>query len=257
MDQFIKIIAALRHPETGCPWDLKQTHQSLAKYVIEEAYEVVNAIDTKDTENLKEELGDLLLQVVLHAQLASERGDFTFQDVVETIGTKIVRRHPHVFSDDTTIKTAEDQTAQWERVKAEEKKESPQESVFDPIPSSLPAHMRSQKLVKAVLSLDYCFTHADQVLALVRSECDEVEEALKANDKHHLQEELGDVIFTAINLTNFLGFDVDETLRNTNRKIEKRYRRVEEVLKADPRPTRDIPFQELVHIWKQVKKDVP
>jgi ATP diphosphatase len=242
--ELLSIMAKLRDPNGGCPWDLEQDFATIAPYTIEEAYEVAEAIHRGDPEELKQELGDLLLQVVFHAQMAKEKGWFDFHDVAQAIGEKMIRRHPHVFGDQK-IETAEAQTANWEAIKAEERK-AKSTSVLDDVPHALPALMRAEKLQKRAARLRFDWPEAAPVYDKIAEELDEVREAV--GDADRLEDELGDLFFACANLARHYKVDPEEALRRANRKFERRFRAIE------PGITPETTLEEMEAAWVRVKK---
>ncbi|MDX6805354.1 nucleoside triphosphate pyrophosphohydrolase [Terrihabitans rhizophilus] len=255
----LSIMAALRDPDTGCAWDLKQTFESIAPYTLEEAAEVVEAIARRDIENLREELGDLLLQVVFHSRIAEEAGHFAFEDVVEAITAKLVRRHPHIFGDTKGL-TAEDVKASWDRIKAEEKAEKAARGVgaatglLDSVPADLPPLSRAVALQAKAGKVGFDWNSARLVLAKIREEADEVEAALDeaATDEERLGE-IGDLLFAVANLARHVKADPEVALRRTNAKFERRFRFIEDRLAAQGRTTADAGLEEMDAIWNEAK----
>ncbi|MEM9289545.1 MAG: nucleoside triphosphate pyrophosphohydrolase [Pseudomonadota bacterium] len=234
IQQLADIMAALRHPETGCPWDIKQTSHSIAHYTLEEAYEVVDAIERGDDADLCDELGDLLLQVVFHAQMAKERGAFTFTDVARGISTKMIRRHPHVFDDTSAIQTAEQQTTSWEAIKAEERRAKAKDAVslLDGVASALPALMRAQKLQKRAAEAGFDWPDPSGAKAKLLEELEEMYEAqTTSHDKTALAKEAGDLLFSAVNYVRKLGLRAEDCLRDANAKFERRFKHMEDTAK--------------------------
>lgn len=244
------IMANLRAPVGGCPWDLEQDHRSIASYCLEEAYEVVDAIETGTDRDLCEELGDLLLQVVFHAQMASERGAFDFDDVVEAISDKMVRRHPHVF-EAADGRDADGQTAAWEEIKAQEKaaKGKKEEGVLDCIPVGLPAFTRAEKIAKRAMKVGFDWPDWRGVTAKLREELEEVEEAILEEDEAHIREEVGDFLFTAACLTRATKLDGETVLREANEKFRRRFAAVEAGVRDSGRPWEDHTLDELEAYW--------
>jgi nucleoside triphosphate diphosphatase len=233
INRLIEIMAALRTPETGCPWDLEQDFSSIAPYTIEEAYEVVDAIAKGDLGELKDELGDLLLQVVFHARMAEEKGSFDFGSVVEAITRKMIRRHPHVFGAARDL-TAQEVKSLWAKIKAEEKAEKrraanvtvsstddPAASLLADVPRALPALTRAVKLQSKAGSVGFDWNDARQVLAKIREETDEIEAALDKGDAEELHGEIGDLLFAVANLARHADSDPESALRKTNAKFER------------------------------------
>jgi MazG family protein len=230
INRLLDIMAQLRDPEGGCPWDLEQDFKSLVPYTLEEAYEVAEAAESGDSEDLREELGDLLLQVVFHAQIGREKGLFDFDQVVEGIADKLVRRHPHVFGD-VEFETPEDRQAYWEASKQEEKAERGKvavaPSVLGDVPTDLPALMVAQKLQNRAARHGFDWPSLDPVFDKLQEEMDELREAVLLKDTNHIAEELGDVLFVLANLARHLGVDAEAALRTGNRKFRRRFHHIE------------------------------
>ena len=256
--RLIEIMAALRDREHGCPWDIEQTFDTIAPYTIEEAYEVADAIAGRDMEGLKDELGDLLLQVVYHAEMASEVGAFAFPDVVEAITTKMIRRHPHVFGDETA-KAAGQAKGVWERIKAEEKRArsitAAERSVLDCVPESLPSLMRAQKLQEKASTVGFDWNDPRAVIAKVREEIAEIEAELEAGDAGRVAGEVGDLLFVVVNLARHLKVDADHALRLTNAKVVKRFKSMETALAAQGRAPADASLDEMEVLWQAAKSE--
>jgi ATP diphosphatase len=252
--RLIEIMAALRTPGTGCPWDLEQNFQTIAPYTLEEAYEVADAIARGDLKHLKDELGDLLLQVVFHARMAEEQGLFDFGDVVETITAKLIRRHPHVFADEQG-RTAEAVKGLWERIKAEEKAERGEEAkgALAGVPVALPALTRALKLQDKAGRVGFDWNNPRAVLAKIREEADEIEAALDSSDKTHAASEVGDLLFAVTNLARHLGADPEGVLRETNLKFERRFASIERALAARGKTPRDATLAEMDALWDAAK----
>ena len=259
-------MAALRTPGTGCPWDLEQDFGSIAPYTIEEAYEVADAIQRGDKLDLKDELGDLLLQVVFHARMAEEEGSFAFPDVVEAITSKLIRRHPHVFGDTRDLSPAEVKLL-WHRIKAEEKAAkaaareaaglSPQEedkSILAGVPHTLPALSRAWKLQARASTVGFDWNDARLVLDKIREETLEIDEALAGGDKAAIQEEIGDLLFVIANLARHVDADPEGCLNAANAKFERRFKGIEEALEVQGRNAKDATLEELEALWQAVKR---
>ena len=248
----LDIMAQLRAPETGCPWDLQQDFRSIAPYTLEEAYEVVDAIEQGDGGALKEELGDLLFQVVYHAQMAHEAGWFDFNAVVTGICEKMIRRHPHVFGDDV-IHTAEAQTKAWELHKEREREE--RESVLEGVPLTLPALTRADKLQKRAARVGFDWPSIHGVSDKVEEELEELREELQSNaDTDALMDEAGDLLFAAVNLVRHAGINPEAALRQGNRKFSRRFRMVEELCEAAGMTVAETDLDTLDAYWDQVKE---
>ncbi len=255
ISRLIEIMAALRTPDSGCPWDLEQTFDSIAPYTLEEAYEVADAIARGDLAHLKDELGDLLLQVVFHARMAEEQGAFAFGDVIEAITTKLVRRHPHVFADEGG-KTVEAVKGLWERIKAEERAargEPVDAGALAGVPVALPALTRALKLQNKAGQVGFDWNDPRAVLAKIREEADEIEVALDARDEVHAATEVGDLLFAAVNLARHLDADPEGILRATNLKFERRFAFIERALAAQGKTPKDATLAEMDALWDAAK----
>jgi ATP diphosphatase len=260
IDRLTEIMAKLRDPAGGCPWDLEQTFRTIAPYTIEESYEVADAIERDDMAELKEELGDLLLQVVFHAQMAAERRAFAFADVVEAICAKLVRRHPHVFGQEQ-VETAAAQTALWERHKARERLESRADGggseigALDGVPRALPALLRAAKLQKRAALVGFDWPDAGAALAKFTEESRELADEMAAGaGADRLGDELGDLLFTAVNVARKLELDPEQALRRANDKFERRFRQIEAMLREDGgRRPADADLAELDALWERAK----
>lgn len=247
----VDIIAKLRAPD-GCPWDREQTPQSLRKYVLEEAYEVVDAIDRDDPDDIEEELGDLLLQVLLQAQIFEEEGLFNIEDVAEGLALKLIRRHPHVFGEDT-LKTAGEVKERWEEIKAEEKGEAKPESRISGIPVALPALTASEKIQSKAAKARFEWPDVHGVLAKIREELQELEAEIPSGDREKLAHELGDVLMALVNLARWLKVDPELALRETNARFLKRFREMER-LAGDRYDALDLDALEA--LWQEAKRHV-
>jgi len=260
--RLLEVMARLRDPKDGCPWDLDQDFATIAPYTIEEAYEVAEAIAQKDMAALKEELGDLLFQVVFHARMAEEAGHFRFDDVVQAIVDKMVNRHPHVFGD-AKIADAAAQTRAWEDHKAKERaakagqgKSSPAPpSVLDGVPLALPALVRAAKLTKRAAKVGFDWPEAAQVLDKMAEEIAEIRAEIAKGDQARIAAELGDLIFGWANLARKLDADPEQALTGTNRKFERRFKRIEELLRAEGRKPEDVDLDRLEALWVQAKRE--
>ena len=260
MDRLLTVMARLRDPDGGCPWDIEQTFETIAPYTIEEAYEVADAIARRDRADLREELGDLLLQVVYHSQIASEAADpaerFAFADVAKAIADKMIRRHPHVFGD-ATIEGVAAQNLAWEEVKAAERREkgkAERESLLDDVPLPLPALTRAEKLQKRAARGGFDWPETRQVLDKIDEEISELKAEIdQGADADRIEDELGDVLFTVANLARHLKVDPEAALRRTNRKFEQRFRAVEDALRADGRSMTATPLKDLEALWQAAK----
>ena len=258
--RLIEIMAALRTPGSGCPWDLEQTFETIAPYTIEEAYEVADAIQHGDLGDLRDELGDLLLQVVFHARMAQERGAFEFGDVVQAITEKLVRRHPHVFAD-AEGRTAKAVEGLWERIKADEKAaklarggKSEPDGTLAGVPLALPGLTRALKLQNKAGAVGFDWNDPRAVLAKIREEADEIEAALDAGDAKEAGDEVGDLLFAVVNLARHLDADPEAVLRGTNLKFERRFRLIERALAARGKTPKEATLAEMDALWNEAKK---
>jgi MazG family protein len=250
--ELIGIMARLRDRERGCPWDLEQTFATIAPYTIEEAYEVADAIERNDLADLKDELGDLLFQVVFHARMAEEGGSFAFADVARAICDKMLRRHPHVFGGQTVASSAE-QTALWEKIKSEERAGAPQGGLLADVPVGLPALMRAMKLGKRAASVGFDWPDMTGVRAKVDEELAELDAAVAAGDESGVVAEMGDLLFTMANWCRHLKLDPETCLRAANQKFATRFRAVEHAIAQDDRDWRSYDAAELDALWARAK----
>lgn len=254
IDRLRAVMAKLRDPDDGCPWDLEQDFRSIAPYTIEEAYEVADAIERGSHDELKDELGDLLLQVVFHAQMACEAGLFDFDDVCRSINDKMIRRHPHVFGDAET-RDSETQTVEWEAIKAAERAGSDKgEGALDDVPVALPALKRAQKLQKRAARVGFDWPDAGRVLEKVDEELAEVREAMAGGSAEEIAEEIGDLVFVCTNLGRKLKVDVEAATRAANAKFERRFRYIELALKAQGRSAELASLDEMETLWVEAKR---
>jgi len=265
LDDLLHLMARLRDPQHGCPWDLKQNYATIVPHTIEEAYEVADAIERGDFDHLPGELGDLLFQVVYYSQLAREEGRFEFTQVVDAITTKLIRRHPHVFPDGDlygAVDVAKLEEAavkqRWEEIKAEERAEkaaAPEQlSLLDDVPSALPSLSRAIKLQKRAAQVGFDWPEALPVVDKVREELDEVLEAMSENDPEAISEEIGDLLFVVSNLARHLKVDPETALRAANAKFERRFRFIEQALREAGRSMEDCVLDELDALWGEAKK---
>ena len=251
-----KIIQILRDPINGCPWDLKQNYDSLAQYSVEEAYELVNAIDDKNPNEIKKELGDLLLQVVLISQVASDIGDFNFDDVAEEISKKIIRRHPQIF--DKNYKENDLPHESWERIKNLENSETKIKSknILDEIEKNIPSILRSIKIQKKVSSLNFDWPNYERVLLKLNEELDELKSAINSKKENNIEEELGDVFFTLISLCRHLSKDPDSIIRKANNKFIKRFNEMENIVEDKNIKWHDLNEKQILNLWNKAKKNI-
>ena len=251
-EQLMSIMRKLRGPG-GCPWDAEQTHESLTRYLLEETYEVIEAIDAKSPEHLKEELGDLLLQPIFHSVIAEETGQFDISDIISTLCEKLVRRHPHVFGD-LDIIDSNAQIENWERIKKEEKG-SERISALSGVPPHLPALLKAHKITEKASRVGFDWNHSDQVFAKVMEELHEFEEAWAGGDPKRMEDELGDLLFAIVNLGRFLSLNPEEALRKTINRFQKRFSFVEETLSGQGRHISESTLEEMDILWEQAKKE--
>jgi len=245
----------LRDKDLGCPWDIKQTFQSLSKHLIEEAYEVTDAINRKDYSNLQEELGDVLLQVIFHSQIASELELFNFDEVADTLNQKLIRRHPHVFARGVAPESAEEQAVIWEAVKKEERKEDRPQPTFADIPSSMPPTLRAERIQKQASKKGFDWTSAHDVILKVEEEIAELKLAISNNDPDNIEEELGDLLFTVINVGRHLNIDANDALARANNKFISRFHSMEKEVATSQKRLEDTSLKELEKIWSKIKSN--
>lgn len=253
--RLLGIMQRLRDPETGCPWDKEQTYTTIAPYTLEETYEVLDAINREDFDDLRSELGDLLFQVVFYARMAQEEGRFDFNDVCAAISDKLERRHPHIFGDAHAGNSTE-VLARWEQIKTEERAEKAQHSALDDIPHSLPALMRAHKIQKRCSGVGFDWTSLGPVLDKVYEEIDEVmDEAKQAVvDEARLEEEVGDLLFATVNLSRHLGVKAEVALQKANLKFERRFREVERIVRERGLEMTGVDLETMENVWQQVKR---
>jgi ATP diphosphatase len=266
ISRLIEIMAALRDPVAGCPWDVEQDFRSIVPYTIEEAYEVADAVERADMDDLRDELGDLLLQVVYHARMAEEIGEFSFPDVVQAITEKMIRRHPHVFGDQTA-RSAGMAKGMWEKIKAEEKAEKrarrlargldPEDGgkgFLDGVPAALPALSRALKLQKKAAEVGFDWDQPAPILDKIEEEVGELREAVEAGDKEAVAGEFGDILFALINLGRHLGVDAEDALTRTNQKFRSRFHAVEAATLAAGRTLQEATLEEMEAEWQRAKR---
>lgn len=249
LEELIKVIEILRS-ENGCVWDRAQTHESLTPNMLEEAYEAVEAIKEGNPEHLREELGDVLLQVVLHSQIAKEEGSFDIEDVAKELKDKLIHRHPHVFGD-AHAETPQDVVENWERLKQEEKKE--RKSQMDGIPINLPALMACQKISKRAIKVGFEWDCVETLLKCIKSEYDEFLDAVESQDTDAMEDEMGDIFFATVNLARWHKIDAEQALLRANKKFKKRFRKMEELA---TKPLEEYSFEEYDNLWKSAKKSI-
>ncbi|MEQ8365811.1 MAG: nucleoside triphosphate pyrophosphohydrolase [Roseicyclus sp.] len=253
MDRLVAIMAALRDPETGCPWDVEQTFATIAPYTIEEAYEVSDAIERKAWDELKGELGDLLFQSVFHARMAEEAGLFDFDDVATAIADKMVARHPHVFGTESRDKSAEQQTVDWETVKAAERAARARGGVLEDVALGLPALMRAEKLQKRAARVGFDWPEIGMVVDKIAEEANELAEARDTLGHDKLEEEMGDLLFVMANLARHLKVDPETALRRANAKFTRRFAHIEAALAARGKRPEDSDLAEMDALWDDAK----
>ena len=249
-DRLVDIMHQLRQK---CPWDRKQTRESLKPYLIEEAYEVLDAIESNDPEKLKEELGDLMLQAVFHAEIAKEKGEFDIYDVIDFLCNKLIYRHPHVFGD-LKVRDAEEVLKNWEKLKQKEKNHKG--SVLDGVPEQLPALIQAYRLQEKASKVGFDWEDVEGVKAKVEEEWKELLEAIATKDKKEIEEELGDLLFAIANLARFLGVDPESALRGCNRRFKERFKFIEAKLREEGKRPEEVDLSYLDRLWEEAKEKV-
>ncbi|UWP93650.1 nucleoside triphosphate pyrophosphohydrolase [Aliiroseovarius crassostreae] len=253
MERLREIMRRLRDPKSGCPWDIEQDFSTIAPYTIEEAYEVADAIERQAWEELKGELGDLLFQSVFHAQMAEEKGLFSFDDVADGMSDKMVARHPHVFGDESRDKSAEQQTRDWETIKAAERAAKAQKGVLDGVAIGLPALLRAAKLQKRAARVGFDWPETTQVLDKLQEEASELVEAKNRLTQDEIREEMGDLLFVIANLARHLDVEPEEALRKANAKFERRFSYIEQRLAEQGRQPEDSSLDEMDALWNEIR----
>ncbi|KGQ52791.1 nucleoside triphosphate hydrolase [Gallibacterium anatis 10672-6] len=255
LEKFAEIIAKLRDPNGGCPWDLEQTYQTMPPHILEEAYEVVEAINQDDRKELKEELGDLLMQVVFLSKLAQEEGAFTLDDVIDGITDKIIRRHPHVFGE-IKAENSEEVLKNWENIKQQERYQKEQFSILDNVPIALPSLLRAAKLQKRCAKVGFDWSELEPTIQKVEEELQEVRDEVSKQPQNPqaIEEEIGDLLFASVNVARHLKLNPEEALRKANLKFERRFRQVEQSILASGRQLEQVSLAEMDLIWDQVKQ---
>ncbi len=248
-ERLVEIMAILRS-ENGCPWDREQTHKSLRQHLLEEAYEVIETLDEENWEELPVELGDLLLQVIFHAQIADEVNSFNIGDVIDAINNKLERRHPHVFGD-VVIRTAEEQVVHWEnsKIKKEGKK-----SAIDGVPKQLPALVRSYRMQNKAATVGFDWEKIESVWDKVDEEMSELKQAIDTGNKNDIEDELGDLLFSLVNVSRFLHVNPEDALRHTIEKFDRRFRQVEYEFKSNGKSITDASLEEMDNVWETIKQ---
>src|SRR5574344_1536082 len=249
LEELIEVIKRLRAPN-GCPWDREQTHYSLRPNMLEEAYEAVDAIDDNDIKHLREELGDVLLQVLLHSQIADDEGDFNLDDVAKELNEKLIHRHPHVFGD-VKVKNQQEILENWDKLKQEEK--THRKSMMDGISKSQSALMSAQKISKRAVKVGFEWDKSETLWDCVNSELEEFREAVEEKDKTHMEEEMGDIFFSIVNLARWNKLDAEQCLLKANKKFMKRFRKMEELAL---KPLSEYSFEEFDKLWKDAKREI-
>ena len=252
LDPLVKVMSRLRSPD-GCPWDIEQSHATLRRYIIEEVYEVLEAIDEQDPTHLCEELGDLLLQIVFHARMAEEAGDFSMQDVVDTVTEKLIRRHPHVFGD-ISVQDAAEVIVNWDAIKRREKKQKPK-SALDGVPQGLPALLRANKLQMKAAKVGFDWDDIAPVWDKVAEELAELRQAATSGNPSEIEDELGDVVFAVVNLGRFLGVETEVALNRANNKFSRRFFQVEALLRQQGRKWQELDLAQMDELWLAVKAE--
>jgi tetrapyrrole methylase family protein/MazG family protein len=250
--RLVELMARLRGPN-GCPWDRQQTSESLKPFLIEECYEVVEALDEGAPDMVKEELGDLLFQIIFHARIAEEQGQFSIRDVVDAIHEKMTRRHPHVFGTEQ-VSTANEVSATWEAIKRKEKGYEDRRSILEGVPRNLPSLLRAHHLQERAAKVGFDWKHLHEALPKLDEEIVELKESLKQEDAEKIEEELGDVFFMLVNISRFLGVDPEQALRKTISKFVRRFRYIEEHAANDGRSLSDMTLDEMETLWQESKK---
>ena len=251
-DKLVEIIERLREPEKGCPWDIKQTHESLIPNFIEELYESIEAIEKEDFELLSEELGDLMLHIVMQTQIAKEKDEFNMEKVLQKINDKLIRRHPHVFGKSEAT-DANGVKMNWERIKFEEKKKS-RTSVIDGIPRKMPALIIAQRMQEKAASVGFDWPNVEPAIGKLEEEAGEFHEAFQEKDIEEMQNELGDMLFSIVNISRKLGFDTETALKKTIKKFETRFKKVEQYYQKQNKNMLDSSLEQLDEIWEIAKK---
>ena len=251
LSKLIKITDTLMG-EDGCPWDKVQTRESLKPYLVEETYEVLEALDENDPEKIKDELGDLLYQIIFHSKISSLKGEFDFRAVIDNLSEKMVRRHPHVFKD-AKLSTPDQVIEQWEDIKKKEKNKKNQKSILDSIPINLPSLIRAQKIQKKAAKEGFDWERINDVFDKLDEEILEFKEAVLAKKNMDIQSEIGDIIFVITNISKFYKIDAEEALRSTNNKFVKRFHYIEQQLEEKGKTLKDSTLEEMEHYWQESK----
>ncbi len=258
IQRVISVVEKLRHPKDGCPWDLKQTHKSLLKYLIEESYEFKYATETEDIQEMEKEIGDVFFQVLLHAQIASEKNQFDIESVAKKLADKMIYRHPHVFEDKSHASTPEEVIENWEILKKKEKDNQKPKDFFTKEDLCMPALMSSEQIGKKSAKVNFDWDTYQQVMLKVQEEWDEVQEELNAKEhnKDRIKEEIGDLLFSVTQLARHLDIDAEDALADSNKKFIKRFSLLETKIKDDKKDIQKMNIPELEHYWSLVKKEL-
>lgn len=254
-EALLKTMAMLRDKEAGCPWDIEQTHSSIAHHAVEEAYELQAAIASRNITNIKEELGDLLLQVIFHSQIAKEDNSFTIEDVIDAINTKLIRRHPYVFGNSEYPKSAEEQTALWNKIKNEEKRDNSTKATID-VADSMPPLLKSVEIQKNATKKSFDWDKPEQILDKIQEELNEVKEAFQNGDRQHISEEIGDTFFSLINFCNKLKINPENAIAEANAKFVKRFEIMEKISKTRNLDMSQMDLEALNKIWEEAKNEL-
>jgi tetrapyrrole methylase family protein/MazG family protein len=249
--KLVSLMATLRSPD-GCPWDRKQNPESLKPFLIEESYEVIDALDENDPHKVKEELGDLLFQIIFHARLAEEKGEFTINDVIESNLEKMIRRHPHVFGE-VKASTDTEVLANWEEIKKKERGNRQRTSVLEGVPKSMPSLIRAHRIQGRAARVGFDWSSIDEALPKLDEEIGEFKESLKSGNAEKIEGELGDIFFMLVNLSRFLGLDPEEALRKTIGKFIRRFRYIEEMAADKGKALNEMPLDEMEKLWQEAK----
>ena len=252
-DRLVEIFERLRAPG-GCPWDARQTHKSISRCAVEEAYELVDAIDSGDLNHLREELGDVLLQVLFHSTIAKDLGEFTIRDVINELADKLIYRHPHVFGTED-VADSEEVIRNWERLKQQEEGKAHRESLLDGIPEALPALLQARKIQSKASRTGFDWQDHRGVIDKVKEEADELREAMEQGDPEDITAEIGDLLFSIVNLARFAGVDPESALRRTNRTFKRRFREIEDEAKRRGVAVEEMSLQEMDEIWQRAKDE--
>ena len=251
----LETMRRLRDKDNGCPWDIEQTFESLSPCVVEEAYEVSDAITRNDYKNLKEELGDVLLQVIFHAEIANELKLFNFDEIVNSLNKKLIRRHPHVFNGASKPLSADEQSKVWDEIKAKEKNKKDANKTFGNIPKSLPPIFKAKKIQKKAAKKGFDWKDSIDVINKVEEELKELKYEIKQNNKQNSQEELGDLLFSIVNLSRHLEIDASEAINQANHKFVKRFRLMEKEISKNKKKVENLSLEELEKFWVKIKLD--